>query len=290
MIEYRKDKSGIKCRINIKRGKRYQTKICPFCDEFIEKETPTFNFIREGRLRKGDSVLFPNKYPISKYHAVVRIKRDHEMKFSDRDIYNSFNLALKFARIVSEIDKHYRFTTIFWNNSKEAGASIEHPHLQVIIDQEPPFMTKHMITFAKDFFKKHGKNYFEELIEKRLVSSSSNVYVVINNVPLCYYETMFIFRKISNLLSLDKDSLKTFSKLLVNIINFYNLEGFKGFNLSSFSHENYKNFEYFYLHIRICARKRSNISDIGAIELLQKEQVLDYSPEELLKKLSNFLK
>ncbi len=287
MIEYRKDISGIKSRINIKRGRRFNIKICPFCDEFVEKYTPKFDFIKDGRLRKGDSILFPNKYPISKYHAVIRIKRNHDTNYSEEEIYNSISLALDFARIVYDIDKNYKFVTIFWNSSKESGASIEHPHMQVIIDKEPPFMTSYFIRFSKEYFDKYRKNYFEELVSKSIFSHS-NIYVTINDVPLCYYETILIFRRISNLLDLDENSLKNFSKLLSNIIKFYYSEGFHAFNLSSFSHENYKTYEYFYLHFRTCTRKGDKVSDIGAIELFQKEQVIDYYPEELSKKLLKF--
>jgi len=76
IIEERIDPiTNFKIRINksIKNKPRSYRRIyskkskCPFCDP--DNETPNFEFSKKMYI--GDSVLFSNKYPYGKYHAVL---------------------------------------------------------------------------------------------------------------------------------------------------------------------------------------------------------------------------
>ena len=57
---------------------------CPFCPERLDASTPRYpsDFIPEGRMRLGEAVLFPNLYPLGKYHTVIRLTETHFLRLS----------------------------------------------------------------------------------------------------------------------------------------------------------------------------------------------------------------
>lgn len=115
-------------------GVKAQDRICPFCSG-NEKETPPEVLrIGEGEVNKpGWRVrVVPNKFPITDIHEVIIHSPDHQ-----RDIQQ-----LSHPEVVA-IFKVYRqrFLThdkdgqviIFCNHGKQAGASLVHPHSQLVV-------------------------------------------------------------------------------------------------------------------------------------------------------------
>lgn len=108
--------------------------ICPFCPG-NEKVTPgeVFRIGKGEKDEAGWSVrVIPNKYPITDYHEVI-IHSPHE----DRDIehlpFSHIELILKAYR---ERFNYYRKkgqVLIFCNHGEHSGASIRHPHSQLVV-------------------------------------------------------------------------------------------------------------------------------------------------------------
>ena len=111
---------------------------CPFCPG-AEGLTPP-EILRDGdpwRVR-----LFPNKYPASTPHEVLVESADHGTDFSE--------LGADHARCVLEIAfARYRelrtvspFVTLFKNQGQLAGATIPHPHSQILATPFAPARVK----------------------------------------------------------------------------------------------------------------------------------------------------
>ena len=101
---------------------------CPFCPG-AEEQTPP-EILRDGdpwRVR-----LFPNKYPASQPHEVLVEGAEHGGDFGDLSADQARAvLAISFARY-RELRALSPFVTLFKNHGQMAGASIPHPHSQII--------------------------------------------------------------------------------------------------------------------------------------------------------------
>jgi UDPglucose--hexose-1-phosphate uridylyltransferase len=104
--------------------------VCPFCAGH-EETTPKELY----RLKDGDSWLVrvvPNKYPITDYHEVIIHSPDH-----DRDIENlevsHVSSILQVYRSRFQLYLNNGQVMIFCNHGEKAGASLKHPHSQLVV-------------------------------------------------------------------------------------------------------------------------------------------------------------
>ncbi len=130
---------------------------CPFCDG-NEHETPP----EVDRRGAGDPDtpgwrvrVVPNKYPLvgeglRGAHEVVVLSPAHDRSFADLDdaaVVEVFEVLRD--RIGRHLADGHTHTHAFINHGKPAGASIEHPHAQVIaLDFLPPFVDAMLDRFA----------------------------------------------------------------------------------------------------------------------------------------------
>jgi UDPglucose--hexose-1-phosphate uridylyltransferase len=115
--------------------------VCPFCPG-NEHETPPEIW------RDGDpwSIrVVPNKYPAAERHEVIVESSDHAAQFEDTDA----------ERVVAVYFDRYRalspsgWVTIFKNDGRAAGASLEHIHSQVLATPfAPPRFAREAEAFA----------------------------------------------------------------------------------------------------------------------------------------------
>ncbi len=111
-----------------RRPNLYQGGACPFCPG-AEDETPP-EIRREGdpwRIR-----LFPNKYPASQHHEVLVEDARHDRSFDELSREHAASvMALAFDRY-RQLRARSPFVTLFKNHGQLAGASIPHPHSQIL--------------------------------------------------------------------------------------------------------------------------------------------------------------
>ncbi|MFH1894919.1 MAG: galactose-1-phosphate uridylyltransferase [Patescibacteria group bacterium] len=157
---------------------------CPFCN-LGAKEKPILIFDRGKKIvskgglpRDWTTVVIPNKYPaFSKsdsfneraegpYHIIdgvgfheVVVTRDHEKQmaqFSVDQIKEVVNVYQeRYLDLMNE--KFVSYISIFHNNGKEAGASVSHPHSQIIA---LPFIDPDLqssINGSAAHFKRYGQ-------------------------------------------------------------------------------------------------------------------------------------
>jgi UDPglucose--hexose-1-phosphate uridylyltransferase len=132
---------------------------CPFCDG-NEAETPP-EIVRRGA---GDADtrgwrvrVVPNKYPIvgaivgvPGAHEVVVLSPAHDRSFADLDDAAAIEVfdVLR-DRVAFHLAAGLRYAHAFLNHGKPGGASIEHPHAQVIaLDFVPPRVDRILDRFA----------------------------------------------------------------------------------------------------------------------------------------------
>jgi UDPglucose--hexose-1-phosphate uridylyltransferase len=321
-IEVRLDPlSGYPCRINVRRAERMRRagsineesfrealeaskKSCYFCPESLERLTPMFpkDLVPEGRMRLNSARLFPNLYPFAEHHAVaIFTETPHFLELGDFTpslLEDCFALAIDYLRLVAS--KQYPrliYGSINWNYGLPAGASILHPHLQIIADAVPTKQVSVLMKMSEEYYERVGSNYWLDLIEverelgERFVAEKDGIAWLASFAPQGNREFMAIVRGRSSITDMDKGCLKALSEGLLAILKFYQAQGVKSFNLASFSGPALEGSRSFLLSFKILSRPLPQpfyVSDAGFMERLQGETIVDTKPEDLAKELKAF--
>lgn len=115
-------------------GKGSKARLCPFC-EGNEKTTPPEVFrTGEGEANKpGWKIrVVPNKYPITDIHEVVIHSPYHDQDVGELSHHEVVSL-FKVYRERFNAHAQNGQVIIFCNHGKQAGASLEHPHSQLVV-------------------------------------------------------------------------------------------------------------------------------------------------------------
>lgn len=184
---------------------------CPFCN-ISTQEKPLLVYNQGKKLEipgfpeKWTTVSIPNKYPAfiphphldkktegkfyQKMNAVgfheVVVTRDHEKSLGQLrieevkevfDVYQERYLELKKEKFVNYI-------SIFHNHGREAGASIAHPHSQIITTPLIDVDLKNALFNAQTYFRNNGKclycqlNEWERKVKERIVFENEGFLVL----------------------------------------------------------------------------------------------------------------
>jgi UDPglucose--hexose-1-phosphate uridylyltransferase len=146
--------------------------VCPFCPDKVHVATPCFpkDIVPEGRLIRGDKVLFPNIAPYDSISAVAILGRRHFIPMAEMEpdrIADTFRLTLDFFRRLHRIGHSESvYHIVSWNYMPASGSSLIHPHLQVLATSTAPNLLREELTVAKTYWDANGKNFWDDLIEE----------------------------------------------------------------------------------------------------------------------------
>jgi len=189
-------------------------KLCPFC-QIEGQEVPTLVFYKGKEVplepggkvpKKWTTIVVPNKYPAflpssqldertegdvyrkmnaAGFHEVV-VTRDHKVQmaqFSTKEVkevisvYQSRYLSLMKEKFVNHV-------SIFHNHGVEAGASIAHPHSQIVTTPLIDIDLKNALANARKYYRRNGKCIYcvmgewERKIKKRVVFENEGFIVI----------------------------------------------------------------------------------------------------------------
>ncbi|NLA39630.1 MAG: galactose-1-phosphate uridylyltransferase [Methanomicrobiales archaeon] len=235
IIQYRSESlTGIRCRISPVRARRgintppamlYPHEGCPFCSGSIDTATPTFE--DGSRLRRGESVTFPNLYPYAEDHVVTVITPDHSA-----DLFGRQNLADAISGAAEALAGSSGYASINWNHLPSAGASIVHPHLQGMADTEPTRLADLYISGGRRYLAERDRIYWDDLIEHERSSErflfEDEIFWSASPVPLGEREVRGIL-PVSTLPDLEP-YIEPLVDGLLRVIAFYRHLGTRAFN------------------------------------------------------------
>ncbi len=278
------------------------SKNCFLCPQNVRKVTPKYSstILREGRLTKGEATLFPNLYPLSKYHAVVSVSEAHYLELSEfraELISDALEVSFDFIKKVYKHDREARYMTLNCNYLFPAGASVVHPHFQVVGGETPYTGLKQVLDRSKDYFKEKKSNYWDDLVETekelglRYVGATGEVDWVTPFSPTGSNEVLGVVRGKSNFLDLNQEEIKSLSEGISRILRFYGEMGVSSFNFTIYSGALGKKTDWFSCYLKIISRQnvyRNYRNDDYFMQKLLGTEVIVYSPEkvaEMLKKM-----
>jgi len=186
-------------------------KECPFCNEENIKDKIA------RRDRKDGSwfvISIPNKYPALSpseelkerkngpnrvmdgvgFHEVI-ITADHEKQmalFNQREMEMVVDMYQ--SRYIDLINRRFvKYISIFHNHGKEAGASVSHPHSQLMAIPTIDPDLRRSLEGAESFYRSQGKCVYCEMIEWDMKDKQRIVYENEKFVVLCPFASQVAF-------------------------------------------------------------------------------------------------
>ena len=278
---------------------------CFLCPDKLKSSTPKFHpdLIEEGRIEAGRSIVFPNLYPFSKYHAVCTITEKHYIELSEATadmLENAFQASIDFLKKVYLKDRAARYPHINFNYMPPAGASIIHPHLQILMDSNPTLGLRKIIDASRGYFHREERCYWEELEERekelgeRFIGVCGSTSWISSWAPIGNNEVLGILKKpISSILEVEGEDLASLAEGVSRILRGMGEErGVRSFNLTIYSGPAGEDMgKIFRVLVKIISRPTFRdfyTSDRGFMEILHEEPVIETMPEHVAEDLRRY--
>jgi UDPglucose--hexose-1-phosphate uridylyltransferase len=216
---------------------------CFFCPERVEQSTPRFpeHLVPGGALRRGECFLFPNLFPVAPVHAVVAMGHAHYRPLDDFPVAllaDALGVAVELVRAYHRGDPAARWFTLNGNYLPPAGASLVHPHLQILGGQHPYTAVERLELACARWKAEHGQPFFDALLAHEECAGDRWIGRV---GPACWLtawapqganEVLAVLPGYAGLDSLDDPAIQGLATGLSRVLAGYNRLGFSTYNLS----------------------------------------------------------
>ncbi len=281
---------------------RSSEETCPFCSGRLEENTPMYprDFIAEGRLKFGEVILFPNLYPLGEHHAVIVLTKRHFLRLSEFEpslVQAGLQAAQKFTDLVYRRDPSAHFVAINANYLFPAGATLIHPHLQMLITPDAFTHHERVINACQAYLKENRTSYFSDLVaeEKRIntryVAQKGGWHWMAPFSPMGMNEIVAVHEKTSDYHLLSESDLADLAYGISRVLSFYESLGHLSFNYSILSVRDPRERESCRCFLRIVNRQnlyRNYRNDDYFLQKLLHSDFIINLPEELAVRLRDY--
>jgi galactose-1-phosphate uridylyltransferase len=225
---------------------RESAKNCIFCGESVASKTARYpsDILSEGRIRKGQAVLFANLFSVGAYHPVIALSSAHFLKlseFSPQLIADGFKAAQEFLQSVYRTDPSALYSTVCANYLLPAGASLVHPHMQMLITPVAYSYHGRMLDAARRYNDKNGSSFYSDLVAAE--ERTNERYIVRQNSwhwlaafsPMGSNEITAIHEKESDFGLLSDNDLNDLSRGISRVLLLFERLGHLSFNFTLYS-------------------------------------------------------
>lgn len=225
---------------------RDSKKKCPFCAGNEQETPPEICSFKSAEGKNWKIRVVPNKYPALAMedligaapreekelyekmegigvHEVIIETPDHFRNMNDMDENDIADIFGCFAARIKEIkkDKRIKYVMIFKNLGRNAGASLSHPHSQLIAMPMIPIRVANELKGAADYFSKKSSCVFCDMIKeeinfkKRIVQENDSFISIMPYASRFSFETWILPKKhLSHLENADENDFKNLSEVL----------------------------------------------------------------------------
>lgn len=265
---------------------------CPFCPERIDQLTPKFQpaIHPDGRIVRGDAVLFPNLHAYSSHSSVsVYSPRLHYLplgKITERLLADNLATQVEFAKAVISSDPKSCWASINANHMLPSGSSLFHPHLQGIVDSQPTTFQRLLAEVPMQTFEAYLD--VERRTGERYLGNTGRIEWLVSFAPIAPAELRAFIAEHSSPAELDEDLTVELAHGLALALGAYTEMGFESFNLAVYgappATAGYP------LNLRLACR--SNLkpyyrSDSTFLERLHWEGAVDLAPELVAERIGD---
>jgi len=259
---------------------------CPFCGDSLDALTPRLlpEISHQGRIRRGEAVLFPNLLAYAKHASVsVYTARRHYLPLGDMTpelVGDNLAAQVAFAKAVQGFDPESRWASISANHMLPSGSSLFHPHMQGAVDPTPTTMQRMLAETPAERFA--GYLDAERADGRRYLGSTGSVEWLASFAPILPAELRAFVPGWASPAELSPSLVEELGRGIAIALGLYAEMGYESFNLAVYgappATRGYP------LNLRIGLR--SNLkplyrSDATYLERLHWEGAIDLFPEEL---------
>lgn len=271
---------------------------CFFCPEKVVTATPRFpaDFIPEGRLTKGEAAIFPNLFAQKEYSAIVVTTNKHYLRLDEFEpgiFLNGFRLADLYIRRAYKVGG-VKYAEIGANYLYPSGASIVHPHLQVIASHGAHYLIKIYIEKGKEYYRKYSRNYWKQLINKerrlgeRYLGKIGTTEWFTPFAPIREDEVNAVVPGKSNFLEFQERDWESLANGLSRVLKAYHDRGLSCFNFAIYSGPLGQKLNFLWAGVKIVSRPSVQsypVSDTWYSSNILLDGFVTEPPEEVAKSL-----
>ncbi|MGM0402910.1 MAG: hypothetical protein ACQEQN_04275 [Thermodesulfobacteriota bacterium] len=218
---------------------------CFLCPEDWRQKTPTYpkEFIPEGILEHGQAALFPNLFPVAAYHTVIRLGSRHFRKLDELPpdlLKDGFTVALDFVRRSFAFDPTMCYPTLNINYMLPAGASLMHPHMQILNSPTPSTHHQLLIEKSRQYREQNTSSFWTDLVteektlDQRYIGQTGDAFWIAAFSPTGFNEIQAVWPKKQNFLQFTEKDIADLSKGLSHILKTMHTMKLSSFNFACF--------------------------------------------------------
>jgi UDPglucose--hexose-1-phosphate uridylyltransferase len=193
---------------------------CPFCPGNESKTPPEIDAVRpnSGSRRDGEGWVVrvvPNKFPalriegeMEKFgvgiydrmngigaHEVIIETTDHFEKIEMQSVESLFRVFSMYKARLEDLkkDERFRYILLFKNEGITAGASLSHPHSQLIATPVTPKRIREELVGAQAYYEYKDRCIFCDIIREELRQKDRIVYENNGFIAFCPFAARFPF-------------------------------------------------------------------------------------------------
>lgn len=256
---------------------------CPFCAERIGEQTPRLppELHADGRIRRGEAVLFPNLAAYAKWSSVsVYSPGRHLLTLDDLTpalLADNLATQAEFQRVVRAHDPESSWGSVNANHLPPAGSSIFHPHLQGSANPWPTTLQRLLAEIDPARVRRYVE--LEQGVGERLIADANGIVWLASFAPLGPTEVRAYVLERSRPDELDATLLAQLAGGISRVLALYDRLGFESFNLALYGMPDGRPLE-----LRLVARAyygAARRSDAMWSERLHWEAAVDLAPERV---------
>lgn len=172
--------------------------------------------------------VFKNKFPIIEDHEVVVHSPDHDKDITDFTLEQNIRYVRALLSRVNYYTSNGKEVIIFNNRGGRAGASLLHPHTQLIALEGFPGIIEQEKHHALTYFNEHHTCYWCDMIaseiknESRVVYETNHFVLLVPQASRWSYETILVPKvHRSNFEYINDVEISDFAKLLKAVLSAY---------------------------------------------------------------------
>ncbi len=192
---------------------------CPFCPGNEDKTPPEIFALRPDNSKPNTPGwkmrIIPNKFPALRVegnlnrrglgiydlmdgigaHEVIIETPEHCAHLGEMDIMDVFAIVKAYRDRIADLhqDKRLRYVQIFKNYGDIAGASLAHPHSQLIATPITPRTVATELDSAKEHYREKERCLFCDIINQELALHKRIVFTTEKFIALCPFASRFPF-------------------------------------------------------------------------------------------------
>jgi UDPglucose--hexose-1-phosphate uridylyltransferase len=196
-----------------------------------------------GQIQVGAARLFPNLFSLAKHHAVVALSEAHFLKLSELTpelLSDALAAVHRFVERVYSRD-NAAYLSVNANYLFPAGASLMHPHLQVLMSTQPYTHHAQLTSACLAYFRAHSESYHAVLIEEeralgaRYIAQTGRWHWLAAYSPLGSHEIIAAHESEGDFGRLGLDDVRGLAQGISAVLRLLESLGYLSFNLSLYS-------------------------------------------------------